>query len=61
LKDIRIELPLHKERLITHFIGQNKRFVFTSRQASVENEQGHLIDTRDDPRRAFEGKMYETP
>ena len=32
LKDIRIELPLHKERLVTHFVGQNKRFVFTPKQ-----------------------------
>src|SRR6266478_3300820 len=61
LKDIRIELPLHEERLITHFVGQNKRFVFTPQQVSVEDEQGHIIDKRDEPRRAFEGQSYETP
>lgn len=61
LKDIRIELPLHEERLITHFVGQNKRFVFTPDQVSVEDERGHLIEKRDDPRRAFEGQSYETP
>jgi len=61
LKDIRIELPLHEERLITHFVGQNKRFVFTPDQVSVEDEQGHPIENRDDPRCAFEGQSYETP
>jgi hypothetical protein len=61
LKDIRIELPLHEERLITHLVGQNRRFVFTPHQVSVEDEQGHLIDSRKDPRRAFEGQTYETP
>jgi hypothetical protein len=61
LKDIRIELPLHEERLITHFVGQNKRFVFTPHQVAVEDEQGHLIENRDDPRRAFEEQTYETP
>jgi hypothetical protein len=61
LKDIRIELPLHKERLVTHFVGQNKRFVFTPQQVSVEDEQGHIIDKRDEPRRAFVGQKFETP
>ena len=35
LKDIRIELPLHEQRLTTHFVGQNKRSVFTPHQVSV--------------------------
>jgi hypothetical protein len=61
LKDIRIELPLHEERLVTHFVGQNKRFVFTPRQVSIEDEQGHLIEKRDEPRRAFAGQKFETP
>jgi len=61
LRDIRIELPLHEERLTTHFVGQNKRFVFTPHQVSVENEQGDVIKKRDHPRRSFEGQTYETP
>jgi hypothetical protein len=61
LKAIRIELPLHEERLTTHFVGQNKRFLFTPHQVSVEDEQGHVIEKRDDPRRAFEGQVLETP
>ncbi|QNI33448.1 hypothetical protein H7849_05730 [Alloacidobacterium dinghuense] len=61
LKDIRIELPIHEERLITHLVGQNKRFVFAPHQVVVEDEQGHLIENRDNPRGAFEGQTYETP
>jgi hypothetical protein len=61
LKDIRIELPLHEQRLTTHFVGQNKRSVFTPHQVSIEDEQGHIIESRDDPRRAFEGQSFETP
>jgi hypothetical protein len=61
LKDIRIELPLHEERLITHLVGQNRRFVFMPHQVSVEDEQGKLIEKRDDPRRAFEGHSMGTP
>ena len=61
LKDIRIELPLHEERLITHLVGQNRRFFFTPQQVSVEDEQGSLIEKRDDPRNAFEGQSMGTP
>ena len=43
------------------FVGQNKRFAFTPHQVSVGDEQGHLVESRDDPRRAFEGQSYETP
>jgi hypothetical protein len=61
LKNVRMELPLREERLITHFVGQNKRFVFTPHQVSVEDEQGHLIEKRENPRHAFDGQKFETP
>jgi hypothetical protein len=61
LKDIRIELPLREEYLTTHFVGENKRFVFEPHHVSVEDEQGHLIEERDEPRRAFEGQRFDTP
>ena len=61
LKDIRIELPLHEQRLLTHFVGENKRLVFSPQQVSIEDEQGNLIDKRDDPRHAFDGHSMATP
>jgi hypothetical protein len=61
LKDIRIELPLHEQRLITHLVGQNRRFVFTPHQVSVEDEQGNLIEKRDDPRHASRDRVLKLP
>jgi hypothetical protein len=40
LKDIRIELPLHEERLTTHFVGANKRFIFSPSEVRIEDEGG---------------------
>ena len=61
LKDIRMEFPLREQRVVTHFVGQNKRFVFTPDRVSVEDEQGNLIEKRDHPRNAFAGQTMETP
>ena len=61
LKDIRIELSLHLERLVTHFIGQNRRFVFTRSRVAIEDEQGRRLDSRNDPRTAFDGQSFESP
>src|SRR6267154_5805905 len=60
LKNIRIELSLHLEKLITHLVGQNKRFFFTPSCVTLEDESGKLIEARNDPRSAFEGQTYET-
>lgn len=61
LKDVRMELSLHEESLTTVCIGQNKRFVFTPRQVSVEDGQGSMIASRDDPQRTFALVSFETP
>ena len=61
LKDVRIELTLHLERLVTHIAGQNKRFFFTRSRVAIEDEQGKTLDSRNDPRTAFDGQLFETP
>jgi hypothetical protein len=61
LKDVRMELSLHEERLTTLCVGQNKRFVFTPQQVFVEDKQGHLIEKRYDPQRAFKVVSFDTP
>ena len=61
LKDIRIEFPLREQRVVTHFVGQDKRFVFTPDRVSVEDEHGRLTEKRDDPGDAFAGQTMETP
>lgn len=60
LNNIRIEAPLHAQRLVTHLVGQNKRFFFTPSRITIEGEDGHLIEARNDPRSAFRGQSYET-
>src|SRR4029077_15262259 len=46
LKNIQIDLTLHVERVITHLIGQDKRFFFTPSRVATENEQGKTLDAR---------------
>jgi hypothetical protein len=61
LEDVSIEAELHKERLITHFNRQGKRTVFEPNRVSVQTEGGRLVDSRDDPRSAFQGHTRQTP
>jgi len=61
LKNIRIELSLHLEKVITHLVGQNQRFFFTPGRVTLEDENSKLIEARNDPRSAFDGQSYETP
>jgi hypothetical protein len=61
LKDVTIEAELHKERLTTHFNGQDLRAVFEPNRITVQTEAGRLVDNRDDPRSTFRGHTQETP
>lgn len=61
LKNIQIDLTLHVERVITHLIGQDKRFFFTPSRVATENEQGKTLDARNEPRSFFEGHSFNTP
>ena len=61
LKNIRIELSLHLEKLITHLVGQNKRFFFTPSRVTLEDESGKLIEARpQDALREIE-RVYYAP
>jgi hypothetical protein len=61
LKDISVEGELHKERLTTHFSGQGMRTIFEPNRITVHTETGRLVDSRDDPRSAFQGHTQHTP
>jgi len=60
LKDIRLELSLHLERVVTHFVGQNRRFFFTRSRVAIEDEQGRTLASRDNPRTMFDGQSFES-
>jgi hypothetical protein len=59
-KDIRIEALLHRERLITHFPGENRRATFGPDRIVIETESGDFLESRENPRAAFQGHTVET-
>lgn len=61
LKDVSVEAELHKERLTTHFNGQDKRTVFEPNQIAIQTESGRILDFRQNPRSAFQGHTQQTP
>lgn len=61
LKDIVMTVDTKREKLITDFPGQDKRFVFQPSKLVREQVDGTLIQVRDDPEKAFEGQKRETP
>ena len=50
-----------KERLVTAFPGQDKRFLFEPNRLVMEKRDGTPIQERDDPEKSFEGQLRETP
>ena len=61
LKDVVMAVDTTKERLITDFPGQDKRFLFEPNRLVMEKRDGTLIQERDDPEKSFEGQLRETP
>ena len=61
LKNTYMEVQLHEERVITHLISQNKRMVFIPNRVATETEDGYVLESRENPRAAFEHHRAETP
>jgi hypothetical protein len=61
LKDIVMTVDTKRERLVTDFPGQDKRFVFEPSKLVMEQADGTAIQIREDPERAFAGQQRETP
>jgi len=61
LKNAYIEAHLHDERVLTHLIDRKKRMVFSPSQVAIETEDGHKLESRDNPRSVFEHHRAETP
>jgi len=60
LTQVSVEALLREQRVTTHLVGRNKRFVFTPQRVTSETEDGRLLEARDDPRSAFRGQLQET-
>ena len=57
-----LEIKTHSEHLtITPFTSPDKRIVFVPKRLTLENLEGGLIETRNDPEGAFVGQAFETP
>ena len=61
LKDVVMTIDTTKEKLVTDFPGQDKRFIFEPNRLVMEKRDGTLIQLRDDPEKSFEGQIRETP
>ena len=61
LKHVRLEADTKRERLTMDYVGQDKRSVFEPARVVIERRDGTVIDTRDEPERAFDGHQLETP
>jgi hypothetical protein len=61
LKNISIEAQLHQERITTHFIRQDRRMTFEPNRIVIETETGNYLNSRDNPRDAFQNHKRETP
>jgi hypothetical protein len=61
MKDLRVEARLQEHRLVIHYVGFDKRSVFTGSRVNVETENGRLLDFRENPRSSYAGHVFETP
>ena len=61
LKNIVMTAETRKERLVTEFPGQDKRFIFEPERVVMERVDGTPIVVREKPEKSFEGQLRETP
>jgi hypothetical protein len=61
MKDLRVEARLQEQHLVIHYVGFDKRTVFTGSRVNVETESGRLLDFRENPRSSYAGQVFETP
>ncbi|SFU26591.1 hypothetical protein [Paraburkholderia aspalathi] len=61
-KDSRYEAQTRVQQATIHRVGSPDRLVrFTPQRLSLESESGEVIESRNDPRAAFQGHQNETP
>jgi hypothetical protein len=61
LKDVIMTVDTTKERLVTDFPRQDKRFIFEPERLVMEKRDGTLLQLRENPEQSFEGQLRETP
>ncbi len=61
LKDVVMHVDTKRERMVTNFPGQDKRFIFEPERLVMERLDGTVLMSRDQPERSFQGQLRETP
>ena len=61
LKHVQVVAQLHRQHLVTHLIGKDRRTIFTPGQVSIESESGVVKETRVDPAASFRGQGLDSP
>src|ERR1700745_569640 len=61
LKNVQVVAQLHRQHLVTHLIGKDRRTIFTPGQVSIESESGVVKETRIDPTTSFRGQSLDAP
>jgi hypothetical protein len=61
LKNVVFEIETLRERVTMDFPGQNKRSVFEPNRVEMQRDDGTVIESRDDPERAFDGQARDSP
>src|ERR1700721_1073290 len=56
LKDVVMTVDTAKERLVTDFPGQDKRFIFEPQHLVMERRDGTLVEERENPEESFVGQ-----
>jgi hypothetical protein len=61
LKNVRVVAQLHRQHLVTHLIGKDRRTIFTTGEVSIESESGVVEEIRVNPTTSFRGQSLDTP
>ncbi len=61
LKNVVMTVDTRREKLVTDFPGQDKRFLFEPSRLVMEHVDGTPIEVREEPEASFTGQKRETP
>jgi hypothetical protein len=61
LKDVVMTIDTTKEKVVTDFPGQDKRFTFGPNRVVMTRRDGTILQERDNPEESFKGQLRETP
>jgi hypothetical protein len=61
LKDIVMTVDTKREKMVTDFPGQDKRFVFEPSKLVLARSDGTAIQIRENPEQSFAGQQRDTP